>query len=196
MFTGIVEEIGLVSQMVRTEGGATLQVKGPLAKEGSQLGDSIAVNGVCLTVTALAGDEITFGLAPETLERTNLGQLKVGEAVNLERAMAVGGRYGGHVVQGHIDGTGVLLEKTEEGDSLKVKIGATPELLKYIVPKGFIAVDGTSLTVIDVADDYFTLMLVAYTQGHIIFPSKFPGDQVNLEVDVMAKYVEKILASR
>jgi riboflavin synthase len=160
------------------------------------LGDSIAVNGVCLTVAELLDGAFTFGLAPETLARTNLGDLKAGDGVNLERSMAPDGRFGGHFVQGHVDGTGVLASRVPDGDSLRIAVQTPPTLLRYVVPKGYIAVDGTSLTVIDVAEDRFTFMLVAYTQQHIVLPRRPPGSRVNLEVDVIAKYVERLVQVR
>jgi riboflavin synthase len=196
MFTGIVEELGTVQSLTEREGGWHLVVRGPLAAADCRLGDSIAVNGVCLTVTHCEGDALTFGLAPETLARTNLGDLAAGSAVNLERSLPANGRIGGHFVQGHIDGTGVLAERTPDGDSLRIAVQAAPELLRYLVPKGYVAVDGTSLTVIDVLRDRFTFMLVAYTQQHIVLPRLALGARVNLEVDVLAKYAEKFLAGR
>jgi riboflavin synthase len=196
MFTGIVEELGTVQSLTEREGGWHLVVRGPLAAADCRLGDSVAVNGVCLTVTHCEGDALTFGLAPETLARTNLGDLAAGSAVNLERSLPANGRIGGHFVQGHIDGTGVLAERTPDGDSLRIAVQAAPELLRYLVPKGYVAVDGTSLTVIDVLRDRFTFMLVAYTQQHIVLPRLALGARVNLEVDVLAKYAEKFLAAR
>jgi riboflavin synthase len=196
MFTGIVEELGTVRALAEREGGWHLVVQGPLAASDSRLGDSVAVNGVCLTVTRREGEELTFGLAPETLARTNLGDLQPGAPVNLERSLPATGRIGGHFVQGHVDGTGTLAERTPDGDSLRIAIQAPPELLRYLVPKGYVAVDGTSLTVIDVGADRFTFMLVAYTQAHIVLPTCGLGARVNLEVDVLAKYAEKFLAGR
>lgn len=195
MFTGIVEELGEVTALAH-EGGTTLTLRGEVASQGARLGDSIAVNGVCLTVTAIAGALLTFGLAPETLARSNLGDLQAGDKVNLERALPPDGRMGGHFVQGHIDGTGTLAELTPEGDSLRVAVQAPPELLHYMVPKGYIAVDGTSLTLIDVLPNRFTFMLVAYTQQHIALPGRPLGSRVNVEVDILAKYAEKFLQSR
>ena len=194
MFTGIVEELGKVSALENQAGGWHLRVTGPLAADGTRLGDSIAVNGVCLTVTDLERDQMTFGLAPETLQRTNLGDLKAGDGVNLERSLAANGRLGGHFVQGHVDGTGVLVERRADGDSLRIAIAAAPALLRYIVPKGYIAVDGTSLTVIDALADRFTFMLIAYTQQQIVLPARPIGSRVNLEVDILAKYAEKFMA--
>lgn len=196
MFTGIVEELGEVQALSEVEGGTRLAVHGRLACEETQPGDSIAVNGVCLTVTALEGPLLTFGVAPETLSRTNLGDLKAGESVNLERSLTPQGRMGGHFVQGHVDGTGRLAELQPDGDSLRVRVEAPPELLHYLVPKGYVAVDGSSLTVIDVLADSFTFMLVAYTQQHIALPGRPPGSRVNVEVDILAKYAEKFLQAR
>lgn len=196
MFTGIVEELGHVRALEERDGGWHLAVEGPLCASDASLGDSVAVNGVCLTVTENAGGVLTFGLAPETLSRTNLGDLAAGAGVNLERSLPADGRIGGHFVQGHIDGTGKLAERAPDGDSLRMAVEAPPELLRYLVPKGYVAVDGTSLTVIDVENGRFTFMLVAYTQAHIVLPSRAVGSRVNLEVDVLAKYAEKFLAGR
>jgi riboflavin synthase len=193
MFTGIVEEIGVMESLSEVAGGWSLTVKARTALEGARLGDSIAVNGACLTVTALAGDGFTAGVSPETLRRTNLGALRHGDGVNLERSLAANGQIGGHFVQGHVDGTGEVRAFRPDGDSLWVTVGAAPGLLRYIVPKGFIAVDGVSLTVVDVFPDAFTFMLVAYTQQHITLPRKPTDSRVNLEVDILGKYVEKFM---
>ncbi len=193
MFTGIVEEIGDVEGLRESNGGWTLTVRARAVLEDARLGDSLAVNGACLTVTALQPNAFTVGLSPETLRRTNLGDLRPGDGVNLERSLAVTGRFGGHFVQGHIDGTGVVRAFRPDGDSLWVTVETGPDLLRYIVPKGYIAVDGVSLTVVDVFPDSFTFMLVAYTQQHIVLPRRAPGSRVNLEVDVLAKYAEKLL---
>ncbi len=196
MFTGIVEEVGAVQALEEREGGWHLSLSAVVAAGGAKLGDSIAVNGACLTVTAIDGERLTFGLAPETLARTNLGELNAGDPVNLERAMAADGRFDGHIVQGHIDGTGRIESATPDGDSLRFAVSAPQELLRYIAPKGFIAVDGTSLTVIDVTAEAFTFMLVAYTQGQISLPQRPVGSRVNLEVDILAKYVERLMEGR
>ncbi|HEX7927777.1 MAG TPA: riboflavin synthase [bacterium] len=196
MFTGIVEEIGAVRSL-RNEGGSwILAVEAKDSLQGTRLGDSICVNGVCLTVTELMPGACTFGLAPETLARTNLGDLKPGDGVNLERSMAADGRFGGHYMQGHVDGTGTLASRDADGDSLRLAVQAPPALMRYLVPKGYIAIDGTSLTIIDVLKDRFTFMLVAYTQQHIVLPRRTVGSRVNLEVDVMAKYVERLMQAR
>lgn len=193
MFTGIVEEIGTVTALTQINGGWSLTVQATTVLQGTELGHSIAINGACLTVTGLTSHTFTVGLSPETLRRTNLGDLQPGDGVNLERSLAANGRIGGHFVQGHIDGTGVIRDFRPEGDSLWVTVEADPMLLRYIVPKGYIAVDGASLTVVDVLADAFTFMLVAYTQQHITLPRKPIGSRVNLEVDVLAKYAEKFI---
>lgn len=207
MFSGIVEEMGIVKSLETnpasklwdgtTGEGVELVVEGKLALDGAALGCSIAVNGVCLTATELSGNSFRVGLAPETLRLTNLADAKPGEKVNLERALASGARNSGHFVQGHVDGMGTILSMTPEGDSLWVKVETAPEILRYIVPKGFVAVDGTSLTVCEVnrKENWFTFMLVAYTQQHIVIPLKTAGSKLNIEVDVLGKYVERSLAS-
>jgi len=207
MFTGIIEEMGEVVSLVEredmplwdgTEGkGTELTVKAKIALEDAYLGCSISVNGVCLTATSLGEEDSTFkvGLAPETLRRTYLGKLQQGDAVNLERASEIGGRNSGHFVQGHVDGVGTVQKRWIDDDSLFYKIETTPEIMKYIVPKGFIAIDGTSLTVCEVDKSSFTFMLVEYTQKKIIIPSKIIGDNVNLEVDVLGKYSESAMAA-
>jgi riboflavin synthase len=209
MFTGIVEEMGEVVSLTQrddmplwdgTKGSGTeLTVKASIMMEGAYLGCSICVSGVCLTATELDYDESIFrvGLAPETIRRTYLGDLKTGDAVNLERASEIGGRNSGHFVQGHVDDTGEIIDRWTDEDSLFFKIKVTPDVLAYIVPKGFIAIDGTSLTVceVDYQEKWFAFMLVEYTQKKIIVPAKKVGDRVNLEVDVLGKYSENALAA-
>lgn len=194
MFTGIVEEIGTVRSLDNIAEGWSLTLAADVALEGVQLGASIAINGTCLTVTDFTDETFTVGLSPETLRRTNLGDVEPGTAVNLERSLAADGRIGGHFVQGHVDGIGTIRERRVEGDSLWLTIDTPLELLRYIVPKGYIAVDGASLTVVDVYDDAFTFMLIAYTQEHIVTGKRDMGEHVNLEVDVLGKYVEKFIA--
>ncbi|KAL9241013.1 hypothetical protein vseg_015173 [Gypsophila vaccaria] len=200
LFTGIVEEMGRVKQVGSSQnGGFDLKIGAKTVLEDVKLGDSIAVNGTCLTVTEfdVGSSEFTVGLAPETLRKTSLVELEPGSAVNLERALLPSTRMGGHFVQGHVDGTGEIISLNTEGDSLWVKVNTSPEILKYIVPKGFITVDGTSLTVVNVFDDEscFTFMLVAYTQQNVVIPLKKVGQKVNLEVDILGKYVERLLSS-
>lgn len=213
MFTGIVEEMGTVVTISSrddmtlwdgTEGkGTELVVSGDVVMNGAYLGCSICVNGVCLTATSLdtLNKQFTVGLAPETLDKTYFRNLRPGLAVNLERASEIGGRNSGHFVQGHVDGTGTIVDKRIDGDSLRVTIEVDDEfvdnIMKYIVPKGFIAIDGTSLTVVDVnaSSRRFSFMLVEYTQKKIIIPKKSIGEKVNLEVDVLGKYSETALSS-
>ncbi len=195
MFTGIVEEMGTVDGLREVDGGWTLTVNADVTLGGVKLGDSLAINGTCLTVTDITEVQFSVGVSPETLRRTNLGDLNPGDNVNLERSLAADGRVGGHFVQGHVDGTGVIRDFKPEGDSLWVTVEAGPEIMRYIVPKGYIAVDGTSLTVVDVTEDTFTFMLIAYTQQHIVLPNKSVGDRLNLEVDVVGKYVEKFIGA-
>ncbi len=199
MFTGLVEKIGQIEELAERDGGWSLVVRAVLTREGTRPGDSVAVNGTCLTVTHLGPGSFTFGLSPETLRRTNLGELAAGSSVNLERSLLADGRIGGHFVQGHVDGTGRIRQLRPDGDSLWVTVEAGPELVRYIVPKGYITVDGASLTVVNVLSgvegfpDAFTFMLVAYTRSHITLPGKALGARVNLEVDVLGKYVERFL---
>ncbi|CAM9804437.1 unnamed protein product [Chrysoparadoxa australica] len=209
MFSGIVEEIGVVTEMGArpdmplwdgsTGEGVELVVEGDIVLDGASLGCSIAVNGVCLTVTELYPTSFRVGLAPETLRLSNLADLKSGDKVNLERALGTGTneRNSGHYVQGHVDNMGTILSLTPEGDSLWIKVQVPKDLIRYIVPKGFVAIDGTSLTVCEVnaQESWFTFMLVAYTQQHVIIPSKTHGSKVNIEVDVMAKYAERSLGA-
>lgn len=196
MFTGIVEEIGTIADVRRIENGYALRIQGQKVLEGTQLGDSIAVNGTCLTVTEFDHQSFAVGVAPETRNRTNLLSLEPGSRVNLERAVTPSTRLGGHYVQGHVDGTGKITAFRPDRESLWVTIEASPEIMKYIVPKGFICLDGTSLTVVDCFPNAFTVMLVAYTQGHIILPEKKIGYLVNIEVDILGKYVEKLISAQ
>lgn len=193
MFTGIVEEVGTVRQLRHSGTGYELALACKTVIEDTRLGGSIAVNGVCLTVTQLQADGFTVGLSPETRSRTNLIQLQSGSPVNLERSVTPMTRLGGHFVQGHIDGTGTITQFRHDDDALWVTIKAASELMCYVVPKGYIALDGVSLTVVDVDDDWFTVQLVAYTQQFITLPQKQAGDSVNIEVDVLGKYVEKMM---
>lgn len=196
MFTGIIEEIGNVQRLQKVGNGYQLAVRAKTVLGGTKLGDSIAINGVCLTVTQLGSDYFTVGLAPETRNRTNILHLKAGSAVNLERALLPTSRMGGHFVQGHVDSTGEITAFERDEDALWVTIAASPDVMRYVVPKGFIALDGVSLTVVDVTESYFTVHLVAYTQQEIVLPQKQVGYDVNIEVDVLGKYVEKMIANQ
>ncbi len=194
MFTGLVEEIGeVVAMQSLAGGGARLRIRCRIALEGTRVGDSIAVEGVCLTVTERTEDSFLVELQPVTLRRTALGSLRVGDPVNLERAVPVGGRFGGHYVQGHVDAVGRLVRREHDGPALVVWIAAPAEVMRYVVERGFIAVDGASLTVQRRTAQEFEVSLVAYTQEHITLPRKRLGAPVNLEVDIVAKYVEQFL---
>jgi riboflavin synthase len=196
MFTGLVEEMGTVEAAERGEDSFTLTIRAQVVLEDVKLGDSIAVNGVCLSVTRFDKERFSVGLAPETLRRTDLGDVAPGDRVNLERSVTPTTRMGGHYVQGHVDGTGRIAAFEKEADALWVRIETDPTLMKYIVEKGYVAIDGTSLTVVDTGEDWFTLTLVAHTQPLIVLPLKKMGDRVNIEADIMAKYVEKIVQAR
>lgn len=201
VFTGIVEEMGTVQQMENldsAEGGVNIVISASVTIGGVSLGDSIAINGTCLTVTSIAEGTFTFGLAPETLRRTNLGALRTGSQVNLERSLAADGRFGGHVVQGHVDCTGTIRKIEPEKDAMWYTIEIPSEYLKYVVEKGYITVDGASLTVCDVMDaqNVFTFMMIPYTAASVCTALKKVGDQVNIEVDITGKYIERIIAAR
>ncbi|WP_405800792.1 riboflavin synthase [Streptomyces sp. NBC_01506] len=194
MFTGIVEELGEVTAVENLGDSSRFRLRGPAVTEGAKHGDSIAVNGVCLTVVDLDGGEFTADVMAETLDRSSLGALVPGARVNLERPMAVGGRLGGHIVQGHVDGTGTVVERKRSEHWEIVKVSLPAGLTRYVVEKGSITVDGVSLTVVDAGDDYFTISLIPTTLALTTLGIKGPGDPVNLEVDVIAKYVERLLA--
>lgn len=193
MFTGLVETQGQVVELVPEGTGRRLTVSAKLAHEPVQPGESIAVNGACLTVVHVAGQKLAFQLAPETLRRTNLGLLQPGCRVNLERALRVGDRLGGHWVQGHIDGTGQLHERRSDGDWEMFHFSCPAALARYLIPKGSIAVDGVSLTLVDVGPDCFSIALIPHTLTVTTFGAMMPGAVVNLEIDLLAKYVEKLL---
>jgi len=195
MFTGIVEEVGEVVDVRHTAEVVVLTVRGPLVVTGTGHGDSIAVNGVCLTVTdpdGPRGETFTVELVPETLARTSLSQVVPGTRVNLERAVAAGGRLGGHIVQGHVDGVATLVSRAPGERSDTVCFTLPPQLARYVVTKGSIAVDGVSLTVAAVRPEGFGVALIPTTLAHTTLGGRRPGDTVNLEVDVVAKYVERL----
>ena len=189
MFTGIVEEVGSVV----TSGDGHLSVAASKVMESLKTGDSVNVNGACLTATATRNDGFSVDVVPETLRRTNLGELAAGAPVNLERAALVGGRLDGHVVQGHVDGTGLVAAVTEEGEALMVAVDTPADIMRYVVQKGFVAVDGTSLTVVDCSETRFTFTVIPYTKQNTVMGSRRPGDRVNIEVDILAKYVERLI---
>lgn len=202
MFTGIVEELGTVVALERLPDGAVLRVRGRLVSKDAKAGDSIAVNGVCLTVVEHGDGEFSADVMAESLNRSALGRLAIGDPVNLERPVAAhavdgaGGRLGGHIVQGHVDGVGTLVSRTrsEHWDLLVIELPA--ELARYVATKGSIAVDGISLTVVEVGPDWFSVALIPTTLELTTLGRKQPGDLVNLEVDVIAKYVERLLEVR
>ena len=193
MFTGIVEEMGTVRRLNQAPNRCELELTASKVLEGTAIGDSIAVNGVCLTVVRMGEDHFTADVMRETLRRSNLGQLKTGSKVNLERAMAADGRFGGHIVAGHIDGTGTIRSMQPEGNAVLVTISAAPELLRYVVEKGSIAIDGISLTVAKVEEEGFQVSVIPHTGEETTLLEKVPGDSVNLENDVIGKYVERLL---
>lgn len=193
MFTGIIEEIGTVASIQRGAKSSRLTIKGKLIFEDMHIGDSIAVNGVCLTVTEKSENTFTADVMAETLRRSSLSNLSSGSRVNLERAMAADGRFGGHIVSGHIDGTGEIAGMDREDNAVWVTVKAPPALLRYIIEKGSIAIDGISLTVAYVDNQCFKVSLIPHTAGHTTLLDKKSGDVVNLENDIVGKYVDKLL---
>ncbi|MFI9204327.1 riboflavin synthase [Streptomyces sp. NPDC053048] len=196
MFTGIVEELGEVVAVEKLDDASRFRLRGPLVTQDAKHGDSIAVNGVCLTVVETADGEFTADVMAESLNRSSLGALVPGSRVNLERPMALGGRLGGHLVQGHVDGTGTVVERRPAEHWEIVRIALPAGLARYVVEKGSITVDGISLTVVEAGDDWFTVSLIPTTLDLTTLGIKQPGDPVNLEVDVLAKYVERLLGDR
>ena len=190
MFTGIVEEVGQVAQL----DDHRLSVRGSKVLVGTKLGDSIAVNGACLTVVSFDEGDFSVDLAPETIRRTSLGNVNAGDWVNLERPLAVSDRLGGHIVQGHVDGTGRITSIRPEGDCITIRITNPKRLMPYIVEKGFMAVDGISLTVVKRGASSFTVSVIPYTTENTNLKGKMAGDRVNLEMDIVAKYVESLMA--
>jgi len=192
VFSGIVEEVGKVADASPTH----LVIQAKVALEGTRVGDSICVNGACLTVVDILADSMSMDVTPETLRRTNLGELKQGDPVHLERALALGDRMGGHMVQGHIESTVTVRSITPEGESLVLKFEASPEVMRYIVLKGFVALDGISMTVVTCELSWFTVSVIPYTKDFTVLGSRRVGDRVNIETDVIARYVERLLDSR
>lgn len=192
MFTGIIEEVGVVSR----RSGADLTIMAKVILEDVKEGDSIAVNGACLTVVGFDEESFAAQMSPETLERTTLGELRPGHAANLERAMALGDRFGGHMVQGHVDGVGRVQSIHPQGDFALWRFQAPTDVTKYLAPKGSVAVDGVSLTVIEPAADTFGVALIPATLDNTTFGSKRPGDPVNLEADIIGKHVYQHLKGR
>ncbi len=193
MFTGLIEEIGAVAAITRNGPGARLTIRCQTVLEGIALGDSVAVNGACLTATEITDSSFAVDCVAETLSRTAIGTLEVGTPVNLERAMRLGDRLGGHLVQGHIDGTGEVVALTPEGDSLRVRVRLPEDLCKYVVEKGSVAIDGISLTIAERHDDGLTVALIPHTMAHTTLGPASQGRMVNLEVDLVAKYVAQLV---
>ena len=193
MFTGIVEELGTVRRVLPGARAGKIVIGARKVLEDVHIGDSIAVNGVCLTVVAAGADEFTADVMPETLRKSGLGTLKVGDPVDLERAMAANGRFGGHIVSGHIDGVGRIVETRPEENAVIVTISAPPEILALIVEKGSIAIDGISLTVAALTHTTFSVSLIPHTAAETVLLKKRAGDVVNLENDIVGKYVQRLL---
>ena len=196
MFTGIIEEIGEIAGVKRGQVSSRLAIRGKKIFSDLKLGDSVAVNGVCLTATSISGDIFEADVMAETLRRTNLGGFSNGTRVNLERAMAAGGRFGGHIVSGHIDGTGRVSSLVREENAVWVRIDAEDKILRYIIEKGSIAIDGISLTVAETGPGYFKVSIIPHTGEETTLLRRRPGDIVNLENDVVGKYVERLLNFR
>ncbi len=196
MFTGLIEEIGVMEGAANGEKSMKLTIRAGKILEDIKVGDSISTNGVCLTVAKFDGSTFTADVMPETMRKTNLGRLKKGSPINLERALKAGGRMGGHMVSGHIDGTGYIREYKDEDIATWLTVETGKEIMKYIIPGGSIAIDGTSLTVADTADDFFRVSLIPVTKEETVLLKKRPGDEVNLECDIVGKYVERFLTFR
>ena len=192
MFTGIVEEVGKVGEAQP----GRLWIMASRVIDDLREGGSISVNGACLTVTSRGDRSFAVDVVPETLRRSNLGLLKKGDPVNLERPVPVAGRLDGHIVQGHVDGTGTVEPAAGEGDELLLKVHASPSIMRYVVEKGFVCVDGTSLTVVNCEGDAFAVAIIPYTQDNTVLGARRAGDLVNIEVDILAKYVERLLPRR
>jgi riboflavin synthase len=196
MFTGIIEEMGSVKGLRREAGAARLTVSASLVLEGTAIGDSICVNGVCLTVVEMDGTAFSADVANETLKVTNLGDLRAGQKVNLERALMLSARIGGHLVTGHVDAVGRIREKKQEGNSWRIFIETPESALPYIIKKGSVAVDGISLTVANVEKTGFSIAMIPHTAKQTTLGFKSAGESVNLETDIIGKYVERLLAGR
>ncbi|MFL2760538.1 MAG: riboflavin synthase [Dehalococcoidia bacterium] len=188
MFTGLVEELGIISEITQTE----IWIESSVVMEDLGIKDSISVNGACLTVVDLSENTFRVDVVPETLSRTDLGDLSAGDKVNLERSVQLGGRLGGHIVQGHVDGTAVITSIVEEGTSWSIEFGISDTLSKYIVEKGFICVDGASLTVVNCDENAFSIALIPFTKDNTVLGLKRVGSTVNIETDIIGKYLEKL----
>lgn len=195
MFTGIVEEVGVVKSIRRGSSSAVLEIAAKTVLEDIHLGDSIAVNGVCLTATSFTGGSFTADVMHETLDRSSLASLRPGSRVNLERAMAADGRFGGHIVAGHVDGVGTVVKTERDDNAVWYTVAAGPEVLRYVVEKGSVTIDGISLTVARVGPDSFAISAIPHTVAVTVLQDRKPGDKVNLETDIIGKYVEKLLTA-
>lgn len=193
MFTGIIEEIGTISAVRRNSLEAKLTISAEKIFSDLKTGDSVAVNGVCLTASEISGNTFTADVMNETFHRSSLSELKSGSPVNLERAMASDGRFGGHIVAGHVDGTGIITDIRKDNNAVWYTISADSSIMKYIIEKGSVAIDGISLTVAEVLKDSFSVSVIPHTAKETILSQKKPGDTVNLENDLVGKYVEKLL---
>ena len=196
MFTGIIEELGAIAAVEKHAAGSRITIAAAVVTSDIHNGDSISVNGVCLTALDVSSTSFAADVSPETLDKTTLGNLKAGSPVNLERAMLPTTRLGGHIVQGHVDGRGTFISATTEGDFWTVRIGFPTEIAKYLVHKGSVAVEGISLTIAALADDHFDIAVIPKTWEMTNLSSLVPGDAVNLEADVIAKYVERMIGLR
>ncbi|MBO5558136.1 riboflavin synthase [Ruminococcus sp.] len=193
MFTGLIEEVGTVCEVHKSGSQSFIRIAAKKVLEGTKVGDSIAVNGVCLTVTEHDGNVFRADVMNETLMRSSLGSLKAGSKADLERAMPADGRFGGHIVSGHIDGTGVISAIQKDGIAVRYTVSAESRLLRYIAEKGSVAIDGISLTVASVNDSSFSVSVIPHTAENTVLPLRKVGDTVNIETDVIAKYIEKLL---
>ena len=193
MFTGLVEELGKIKSITKGTKSARLTIGGQVVLQDVKLGDSIAVNGTCLTVVEYTQRSFTADVMPETVKSTVLAELKPGDAVNLERTLRLGDRLGGHIVSGHVDGVGVIRSKERSDNAIVVTIEAPPQVMRYIIAKGSIAIDGTSLTIVDYGTDWFSVSLIPHTASLTTVGLKETGSKVNLEADVLGKYVAKLL---
>ncbi|CAM2804531.1 riboflavin synthase [Paenibacillus sediminis] len=197
MFTGLVEEVGTMKRITRKGEAMVLSISASVIMNDIHIGDSISVNGVCLTATSIEGNSFTVDVMPETYRHSNLKELQIGSKVNLERAMSAGGRFGGHIVQGHVDGTGTIKSITSDQNAVVYEIAPhQPSMFKYIIPKGSITLDGTSLTVVKSTSSSFTVSIIPHTLAETVLNTKRAGDTVNIECDVLGKYVDHLLNYR
>lgn len=193
MFTGLIEESGKIIDIKRGALSARVTIQGDKVLENVKKGDSIAVNGICLTVTDFTNQSFSVDVMPETIRMSSLGSAQRGSKVNLERALRLGDRMGGHIVSGHIDGTGRVIASRREDNAVRIKIEAKPEIMKYIIPKGSVALDGVSLTVADVSDTWFEVSIIPLTGEETNLLGKKPGDMINIECDQVGKYIERLM---